>query len=250
MADMIVPLLDHSKPENIERFDNFCKVFFKDYDKDDKGYIEKKDLKAPLKEIMDNFSSNSFGFYKLKLLFAIIDGKKDNALLNNLINSLNTNNLDKGVSNVASVLDVNNNNKICFNEFKEIVKLLFYCLIDQSTDEQDDNDISTDLVIIAPDNISIENILNDNENEITSDEFIYTLINDTLENFDDQIDLQDLGQAIKNTMANVCVNGNQIVVTDKMIEKLYNENNLLNVVSKSIAEKILYTFIVQLLDKN
>ena len=70
---MIVPLLDHSDPENLERFNELCKIFFKEYDKDEDGYIGKHELKEPINEIVNHFSIKGFGYCKLKMLFGLVE---------------------------------------------------------------------------------------------------------------------------------------------------------------------------------
>lgn len=206
MSDMLVPLLDHSNPENIQRFNDFCKIFFKDYDKNNKGYISKKDLKEPLNEISQHFANDSLSYFKLKMLFSLLednnnkDNKNKTEQLNKLIDTINSKE-SKIENNVVDILDKDGDNKINFDEFKEVVKLLLYCLIDIAAENELDNKSNqnnTNSFLIPPKNEGddlLEIIFYPDENEgFEEDEFIINF--DEMNNdeiikfFDDVLNLE------------------------------------------------------------
>ena len=269
MTEMLIPLLDTSDPENIKRFDDFCTVFFKDYDKENKGHISKKDVKEPLQEIINHFSKNSLSYYKLKLLFSMLDNSANNKIgeLNELIDTLNANNNDDGIANAIKILDKNNNNHINFEDFKEIVRLFLYCLIDESLNNEivkNNNNInlySSDEESYDLDNLDnldeskLLELLDNSEYEIkniTIDQFICTLIDEILSDLDDIIYPIDLRDALKEIIDDILIDDKQIDIDDTEFEKLLYEFNIdiLDTINKITAERILYTFIVNLIDNN
>lgn len=279
MTDMLIPLLDHSNPENIQRFNDFCKVFFNEYDKDDKGYINKKELKEPLTEITNHFSQNSLSYYKLKLLFTVLDSSGNEKIneLNQLIDTLNTGDVDEGIVNATKILDKNGDNKINFEEFKEIIKLLLYCLIDEAAEsetkesEQDsehENEEEFLEIMMMPDDddadfIDLEslddsqivelfdNLLENNAINVSVEEFVCALIEEILDDFDDSIDIIELRENMSQVLQDVLIDGQPIIITDDDIEKLYTEHDInpVDVISKTRAEQILFAFITGLIDQ-
>jgi hypothetical protein len=263
MTDMLIPLLDTSDPENVKRFDDFCTVFFKDYDKENKGYISKKDVKEPLQEIINHFSKNSLSYYKLKLLFSMLDNSANNKIgeLNELIDTLNTNNTDDGISNAIKILDKNNNDHINFEDFKEIVRLFLYCLIDESLNNEivkNNNNInlySSSDELDELDESKLLELLDNGEykiKDITIDQFICTIIDEILSDLDDIIYPIDLRDALKEIIDDILIDDKQINIDDTEFEKLLYEFDIdiLDTITKITAEQILYTFIVKLIDNN
>lgn len=259
MTDMLMPLLDHSKPENIERFNDFCKVFFKEYNKTCKGYISKKDLKKPLNEITTHFTENAFGYYKLKILFSLLESG-DNKIkeLNELIDTLNTPNIsDGGLSNVIKILDKDGDNKISFEEFKEIVKLLLFCLIDQTTEQEaDDNKDEFIEIIYIPDenfneiHIKFDEILSLDDESVSIEQFVCDLVDDILLEFSDIVNPIELKETILNILQDVTIEKEPVKIKEENINELYFKYNIdpIHNISRNEAEQMLYIFLTDLIE--
>lgn len=241
MADMIIPLLDQSNPANIKRYKEFCKIFFKEYDKDNDNYISKEELKVPLNEILDHFSSQNMGYLKLKILFKLLEEDNDQKMKNELeelIDQLNVDNIDDNITDIVELLDKNGNNKISFNEFTEVVRLLLYCLIDYSTTDKPSSPKSLELDLFTC-----------NDDNLECEEFVHLLVDDILKDFDNMVNLTKLKGSIVRVLSNVSIDDKILNIEMKDIDIIYKLHNIDNITElpKKKIEQVLYIIINNLL---
>lgn len=264
MSEMLLPLLDDTNSDNIERFNDFSKIFFKDYDKKNKGYINKKDLKEPLKEILNHFSKNSLSYYKLKLLFSVLDNKK-NKKIKELIDVLNTKDINKTATDIIKIFSQEEKNKINFDNFKEIVKILLYCLIDKTKTNKNnnlllefDNSEYFDIVLLPDiediddiDDEDFEIISLNSDDELSIEKFVCDIIEEILNEFDENIDVVELREIMLEELEEIIIDNTPIKITSDDIDNFYINNNIqpTDNINKNKAEKILFKFISELINK-
>jgi hypothetical protein len=253
MTDILLPLFDHLNKDNLENFNNICNIFFREYDKENKGYIDIETLEKSINEIKNHFLHKSFGILKLKILMSLFSNcdKKKSKNINKIIDDIT----DINIYNIFTLLS--NDNKILLEEFKQIVILLLLCLVDTAIENETDkksNNIPL-LSFIEDDESELMNILDsDTDSEfITLNELIETIINDILCNFkEDIINTEDLKKSILNFFKGVVIENKKISVSDDEVDNFFIEYNINDekFIKKLKIKRLLINFITQILERN
>jgi hypothetical protein len=241
MVEMILSLLNNDN----NMYDDFCKIFFKEYDKNHDDYISKEELKEPLEEIIKQFPIDNMGQHKLMSVYKILD-KSNDTKTKKLIEQLYSDNINNITNNIIKILKEKekekNDTQITFDEFKEIVRLLLYCLIDHgaknSESTTDEDDYNADTLENEGEN---ENIFALNSHTVNYDGFIEMLINDIMENYCSN--LNDLKYSIIKVLNNISINDINMDITIEDINILFKYNNINKNTNKKQIIKLLKIFI-------
>lgn len=255
MTDILIPLFDHTNKYNLENFNIISSMFFKEYDIDNKGYIDIYTLEKSINEIKNHFLKKSFGLVKLKILMSLFSkcDKKQFKNINTIIDDITNIN----INNIFTLLAIDN--KILLEEFKQIVILLLLCLIDTAIENETCK--KNDVLLLPFNEIDEEeddsddflNMLDSDTESVTLDELIETIINDILCNFKDEIiNIDELKKSILEFFENVIIENKKINISKDDIEKFLIENNLKNekFVKKIKIKRLLINLITHILDKN
>jgi len=255
MTDIIIPLLDHSNKDNMENFNNISSMFFKEYDKQNKGYIEMETLEELINEIKNHFFKKSFGIIKLKILISLFNNYDPSKL--KIVNKIIDNIIEINVKKIFELLS--KNNKIILEDFKNIVVLLLLCIVDTAIDYEtekksnvlllpfnNENDFDSDLLNLDSDSDS-------DSKSVTLDELIETIITDILSSFNENIiNINELKESILEFFEHVIIEDKKLTISNNDIDNFLINNNLNNekYVKKIKIKHLLVNFITHILDKN